>query len=309
MQESTVVDEWDGEGPGPLGYTEARLQALWPQVPGQAGPLAQPDGRCRLLRALVAACNQGCITMQASLLHPIDTSVPPGGPANGAACQLHAVRVSITLLPSFWDQDLQLQQQPGGRDPLDAAAGFLRVDLLQLLAASAATAGPSSSGAEGPSSPAAGAGATANRAVEGVDDVRDDVFQMLNCGWAAEVADPPGLRCSLYRYQRRALAWMCWRELEGSCPGGSSSSSSESAAVAQGAALHPPAADPAWTAVTLPAGGSAAVCYCNALEGRVSRAPPAAMRRPPGGILADEMGLGKTVEVSGLAERTDCPAA
>ena len=44
-------------------------------------------------------------------------------------------------------------------------------------------------------------------------DVRDEVFAMVRpAGWTLELPDPTGLKARLYSYQRRALAWMCWRE-------------------------------------------------------------------------------------------------
>jgi hypothetical protein len=60
-------------------------------------------------------------------------------------------------------------------------------------------------------------------------DVRQSLFDWVNpAAWKLQAAQPPGLQCSMFRYQLRALAWMQWREQHGTEPLGSSSSSSSS---------------------------------------------------------------------------------
>ena len=45
------------------------------------------------------------------------------------------------------------------------------------------------------------------------DRVRDEIFKMTApTEWEAELPDPLGLKCQLFAYQRKALAWMAWRE-------------------------------------------------------------------------------------------------
>lgn len=70
---------------------------------------------------------------------------------------------------------------------------------------------------------------------------------------------PPGLRCQLYRFQRRALSWMLWRE------------SFSGAGAAAGADPDPDSAKArlqeaslAWQRVPLPSGADV---YWDALEG------------------------------------------
>ena len=43
--------------------------------------------------------------------------------------------------------------------------------------------------------------------------VRDAVLRLAApTTWDTELQDPPGMKCELFAYQRRALAWMAWRE-------------------------------------------------------------------------------------------------
>lgn len=50
-------------------------------------------------------------------------------------------------------------------------------------------------------------------------DVRGALFDWLDpAAWKLPAPEPPGLSCRLFRYQRRALAWMMWREECGAGP-------------------------------------------------------------------------------------------
>ena len=45
------------------------------------------------------------------------------------------------------------------------------------------------------------------------ETLRDNVLREVKpVDWTRECEDPEGLQCSLYSYQRRALAWMLFRE-------------------------------------------------------------------------------------------------
>jgi hypothetical protein len=58
-------------------------------------------------------------------------------------------------------------------------------------------------------------------------DVRQSLFDWVNpAAWQLQGQQPPGLKCKMFRYQLRALAWMKWREQHGTEPLGFSSSSS-----------------------------------------------------------------------------------
>ncbi|KAK9830399.1 hypothetical protein WJX72_011536 [[Myrmecia] bisecta] len=114
--------------------------------------------------------------------------------------------------------------------------------------------------------------------------LRDEIFDMvLPTKWTAELSAPAGLTCTLFRYQRRALAWMSW---QGWLP--------------SQALRHP-----LWEPVQFQTG--LRIIY-NAWTGEARRklrdVPPAPAIS--GGILSDMMGLGKTVEV--IAHILQCPA-
>lgn len=145
-------------------------------------------------------------------------------------------------------------------------------------------------------------------------NLRDSVFRLaLPEDWQMEAAEPPGLACTLFRYQRRCLAWLRWRESLG---GGAGSGSEDGAAgegikpdpeAAGGSADSPAAgaapADPCsrksalpttsllWQPLTLPSGLRV---WHNPLDGGVQLQPVG----PPlpevsGGLLCEEMGLGE----------------
>ncbi|CAG9463337.1 unnamed protein product [Pedinophyceae sp. YPF-701] len=137
------------------------------------------------------------------------------------------------------------------------------------------------------------------------ETVRDDVFAIIQpSGWMRASENPEGMRVPLYRYQRRALAWMEWRERQGTGDpdtqdgpsGGFAASMGQrgggTAGPSSGSLLHA-----LWEPVRLVGG---AEVYVNMHTGEVS--PTAVLRtnEVPGGILADEMGLGKSAEVIAL---------
>ncbi|KAF5839335.1 SNF2 family N-terminal domain-containing protein [Dunaliella salina] len=145
--------------------------------------------------------------------------------------------------------------------------------------------------------------ASAAAATAGGHDVRDEIFEIARpSAWKTEAANPPGLGCSLFRYQRRALAWMLWREQQDD-PGEACGPSSAHGPHAQ--APHEWPADGrlslVWREVTLQSG---ARVWVNQLDGSALKQDPelAGLQLPPvrGGMLCDEMGLGKTVEVIAL---------
>lgn len=144
--------------------------------------------------------------------------------------------------------------------------------------------------------------------------LRDSIFKMvLPSDWTLEEPEPPGLKATLFRYQRRALGWMRFREGVGEAPPGS-------------VRAQVPKTDLCWKAVKLPSGHrvfyncvdgawgreacvgggvptpaqtglSCAVCAV-VPAGLVSMEPipPSAEQlERRGGILCDEMGLGKSV--------------
>ncbi|KAL6782339.1 hypothetical protein ACKKBG_A06415 [Auxenochlorella protothecoides x Auxenochlorella symbiontica] len=130
---------------------------------------------------------------------------------------------------------------------------------------------------------------------------RARIFQLAHPGdWQAEQPQPEGLLCHLFRYQRRALRWMLWRE--SFRPGSKSRSpdpDSVRSAVQSLGRLYQP--------TRLPGGQEV---HYDALAGSVSAAPrDDAAPQVPGGLLCDEMGLGKTVEIIALILANPRPAA
>eukprot|EP00798_Chlamydomonas_sp_ICE-L_P012661 gene12660-15894_t len=138
-------------------------------------------------------------------------------------------------------------------------------------------------------------------------DVRDHVSQ-ITCPteWKLEVSDPEGLQtCHLLPYQRRALAWMWWRE--------TGTVHRDKEGKAQSISLVPEAfTDATILSVVCK---TASVDFTETRTGsltpgevhfdvrndwRIRTSAPAPLRRLKGGLLADEMGLGKTIECIGL---------
>ncbi|GFR52444.1 hypothetical protein Agub_g15018, partial [Astrephomene gubernaculifera] len=169
--------------------------------------------------------------------------------------------------------------------------------------------------------------ATEGAAAAARNDVRDEVFDIVAPrDWSVTHPDPPGLKCRLYRYQQRALAWMVWRETQpelgpegcedgegrGGDPAAAAASSSadgrvpapsSSAAAAAAAAATAHLGDFAtqdlfWRRATLRDGQELWISPFPG--GGVRKDPPPPPPRQRVGILAEEMGLGKTVEVIAL---------
>jgi hypothetical protein len=111
------------------------------------------------------------------------------------------------------------------------------------------------------------------------------LFEILRPTWTEELPPcrPLGLRSTLHRYQRKAVAWMTWRE--------------------SGERRLTP--HPFWTTFHL--SGGTLVSY-NPVSGQLQYGPPPlAAVDFRGGILAEEMGLGKTVEVIALVLNNPAP--
>lgn len=118
--------------------------------------------------------------------------------------------------------------------------------------------------------------------------LRDNIFHAMRpMDWTKETPDPPGMKCSLFKYQRRALSWMIWRENAGVQEGDPGSIKTNS-----------------YISIDdIPLQLESKTMYFNLNMG-CFREEPALQRQPQGGILADEMGLGKTVEIMSLVLAT-----
>ena len=120
--------------------------------------------------------------------------------------------------------------------------------------------------------------------------LRDDVFQAVKpVDWTRECEDPEGLQCSLYSYQRRALAWMLYRE------GDASFQDADSVKGRQYPSIR-----------NVPIGiasnnddNSGAHLMFDFHTSSFTKTP-VMEKMTMGGILCDEMGLGKTVEMLAL---------
>lgn len=116
--------------------------------------------------------------------------------------------------------------------------------------------------------------------------LRDRVFHAVKpLDWIKECDDPSGLKCTLYKYQRRALAWMQHREsgVDESMYADDHSIKSRSY--------------PSIRFIPIPMKNQ--VLYFDFCTG-VFCTDPMKERRSSGGLLCDEMGLGKTVEIISL---------
>lgn len=124
---------------------------------------------------------------------------------------------------------------------------------------------------------------------------RDHIFQLvLPSDWRLEAPEPAGLCCTLFRYQRRCLAWLKWRESLGDSAG--------SAGLGVGAAADVvgdpgsrkvalPSTDLSWQPLSLPSGLRG---WYDPVRRRLRRAPATpALAEVSGGLLCDEMGLGE----------------
>lgn len=141
---------------------------------------------------------------------------------------------------------------------------------------------------------------------------RDRIFELvLPSDWQLEAPEPPGLSCTLFRYQRRCLAWLKWRESLGSSVPGSTAPVDQAAGVGAGMQgdsrsrkLALAQTNLRWQPLSLPSGLRA---WCSPGGGCLR---PSAVTPPlpevPGGLLCDEMGLGEW-QRAGLASH--CCAA
>ena len=116
--------------------------------------------------------------------------------------------------------------------------------------------------------------------------LRDRVFHAVKpLDWAKECNDPSGLKCTLYKYQRRALAWMQLRE-----------SGSDKSIFADESSIK----SSSYPSIRfIPIALKNQVLYFDFCDG-VFSTEPMEDKRPNGGLLCDEMGLGKTVEIISL---------
>ena len=117
------------------------------------------------------------------------------------------------------------------------------------------------------------------------ETLRDNVFREVKpVDWTRECEDPEGLQCSLYSYQRRALAWMLFRE------GDRAYEDAESVKAKRYPSIR--------NVPIVGAAGSGVVSYD--FHANAFTESPVLEKQPLGGLLCDEMGLGKTVEMLAL---------
>jgi SNF2 family DNA or RNA helicase len=106
--------------------------------------------------------------------------------------------------------------------------------------------------------------------------LRDAIFQIVNPrDWKKECSDPPGIKCSLFRYQKRALSWMLYRETNEDEYKDDGSLKSKSYLAPQ----------------CIPMKIQGKKAFFNHSQGCFTE-NPVKQALPAGGILADEMGLG-----------------
>ncbi len=116
------------------------------------------------------------------------------------------------------------------------------------------------------------------------ETLRDNVFREVKpVDWTRECEDPEGLQCSLYSYQRRALAWMLFRE------GDRGFGDVESVKAKRYPSIR-----------NVPIAGIRGSRVMYDFHANVFTESPVLEKQPLGGILCDEMGLGKTVEMLAL---------
>jgi len=239
------------------------------------------------------------------------------------------------LRVQWWQEQTQAQAQAEGRQAQQQQQGGSPGGSGQAAGAdgvSAAAAAGEAADQPGSSPGGGGAGhaaAAAGQPGGAPGNPRDRIFELvLPSDWQLEAGEPPGLACTLFRYQRRCLSWLKWRESLGgpgssggggaggaNAEGGDKEHGSHAAAAAAAkaadhnqpaaAAAAPPAAAPdahsakaalpatnlEWQPVVLPSGLRV---YYNPVEGCVRRQPVTPpLPEVPGGLLCDEMGLGE----------------
>lgn len=127
--------------------------------------------------------------------------------------------------------------------------------------------------------------------------LRDRLFEMVRpVDWNREQPQPANLKCTLFRYQRRALDWMLWRE---SFTAGSNVESLHAPDVGS-LKSQLPEQSILWQPIELPSGHE---LYFNPEDKELSLQLPnsRAEEQVAGGLLCEEMGLGKTVEIIAVA--------
>ncbi|PRW05825.1 E3 ubiquitin- ligase SHPRH [Chlorella sorokiniana] len=297
----------------------------------------KPLGRRGLAAALAALQGAGAVAcrVQAVVLEEPEEE--------GGQEQLH-VLLGITLLPPFFEAAEESEESAHAAVLVDhwqqlgeALAGDSHeqqadnaLPFVQELRHSWWQAQPqaraAATGAEQQASPGPAGEGSPGHQQAGSDDthsnnLRDSVFRLaLPEDWQLEAAEPPGLACTLFRYQRRCLAWLRWRESLGGAAGsgiadeaaGESVKPDPEAASGGGdsPAVGAAPADPhsrksalpttslLWQPLVLPSGLRV---WHNPLDGGV-RCQPVGPPLPEvsGGLLCEEMGLGKTVEMMAL---------
>lgn len=116
------------------------------------------------------------------------------------------------------------------------------------------------------------------------ETLRDNVFREVKpVDWTRECEDPEGLQCSLYSYQRRALAWMLFREGDGEYEDAESVKAKRYPSIRN-----------------VPIAGIPGSSVVYDFHTNVFTESPVLEKQPLGGLLCDEMGLGKTVEMLAL---------
>lgn len=119
-------------------------------------------------------------------------------------------------------------------------------------------------------------------------NLRDNIFNVIKpLDWNKEYEDPDGLKCTLYKYQKRALAWMLHRE--------SGLSDDEFLDGSSVRARDNPSIR------FIPVVTKNLILYFDYFSGRFMPESEFDVQfSPAGGLLCDEMGLGKTVEIIAL---------
>lgn len=133
-------------------------------------------------------------------------------------------------------------------------------------------------------------GSAGSKAVADEGNPRDSIFELaLPSDWRLEAPEPPGLCCTLFRYQRRCLAWLKWRESLGST--GQLGAGFDGTADPGSRKVALPSTNLRWQPLSLPSGLR---CWHDPVEGCLRPSPVTpVLPEVPGGLLCDEMGLGE----------------